>query len=185
MRWDALFDDLEAQVDALSSAERDAEIGDRTRSEVGRLRLVERLRPAIGSTVRVASRGQFTVAGQLTRVHPDWLLVAEGSGREALLALSGVISVSGLSRLSAAPDSMSVVDSRLSLPLALRGIVRDRSAVHVHLVDGTVLDGTPDRAGGDFLELAIHPAGEQRRRSAVGQQLTVAIEAVVAVRRDG
>jgi hypothetical protein len=185
MRWDALFDDLERQANALSIAELAAEITDRTRSEVGRLGLLERLRPAVGSKLRVVCRGELTLSGRLARIHPDWLLLAEGSGREALLALSAVLSVGGLSRLSAAPDSLAVVDSRLSLPLALRGIARDRSPVRMHLLDGTVLDGTPDRVGADFVELALHPAGEQRRRSAVSQLLVVATEAVVAVRRDG
>ena len=54
----------------------------------------------------------------------------------------------------------------------------------MHLLDGTVLDGTPDRVGADFVELALHPAGEQRRRSTVSQLLVVATEAIVAVRRD-
>lgn len=185
MRWDALFADLEVQAAALSAAERDAEIADRTRSEVGRLRLVDRFRPAVGARLRLACRGGLTLTGQLSRVHPEWLLLAEDGGREALVTLAGVISISGLTRLSAAPDTMSMVDSRLELALALRGIARDRSPARLHLTDGTVLDGTLDRAAADFIDVAVHPAGEARRRSAVSQELVVALDAVVALRRDG
>jgi len=185
MRWDGLFADLEAQAAAMSAAERDAEIEDRTRSEVGRLGLVDRLGGAVGSQVRLSCRGDLKLTGQLARLHPEWLLIAEGDGREAVVALAAVLAVGGLGTLSAAPGTMSVVDSRLNLALALRGIARDRSTVRLHLVDGNVLDGTLDRVGADFLELAEHPVGEARRRSAVRQQWIVATRAVVALRRGG
>jgi hypothetical protein len=185
MRWDGFFADLEAQAAALSAAERDAEIDDRTRSEVGRLGLVDRLGGAVGSQVRVSCRGNLMLTGRLARLHPEWLLIVEGSGREAVVALPAVLALGDLGSLSAAPGTMAVVDSRFSLALALRAIARDRSAVRLHLADGSALDGTLDRVGADFVELAEHPAGEARRRSAVRQQWVVATGAVVALRRDG
>jgi hypothetical protein len=184
MRWDALFTDLEAQIDVLAAAERDAEIADRTRSEVGRLRLTDRLRAAVGSQLRIACRGDLTLTGRLDRVHPEWLLLAEAAGREALLATREVLSVAGLSRFSAAPEGMSAVDARFGLQLALRGIVRDRSPARLYLTDGTAVDGTLDRVGADFVEIAVHPLGEPRRRSAVSQTLLVATAAIVALRRE-
>lgn len=184
MRWDALFADLEAQAETLSTADREGEIADRTRSEVGRLSLTDRLRPAVGSRLRVSCAGGLTLTGRLSRVHPEWLLLAEDAGREAVVATSAVLSVGGLGALSAAPDSMPAVDSRFGLRLALRGIARDRSPARVHLTDGSVLDGTLDRAGSDFVDLALHPVGEPRRQSAVSQSTVVAIGAVVALRRD-
>jgi hypothetical protein len=183
MRWDGLFADLEAQAAAISAAERDAEIEDRTRSEVGRLALVDRLGGAVGSQLRLSCLGDLVLTGDLARLHPEWLLIAEDGGREAMVALPAVLAVGNLRPLSAAPGTMSVVNSRFSLALALRGIARDRSAVRLHLVDGSVLDGTLDRVGADFLELAEHPAGEARRRAAVRQQWIVATRAVVALRR--
>jgi hypothetical protein len=185
MRWDALFADLEARAAALSAGERDAELADRTRSEVDRLRLVDRLRPAVGAQLRLSCTGGLALTGRLGRVHPEWLLLAEDGGREAVVALTAVTSISGLAALAAAPDTMSVVDSRLGLASALRGIARDRSPVRLHLSDGTVLDGTLDRAAADFVDVAVHPVGEVRRRSAVSQRLVVATDAVVALRRDG
>ena len=185
MRWDALFADLEARAAALSAGERDAEIADRTRSEVGRLRMVDRLRPALGAQIRLTCGDGLTLTGQLSRVHPEWLLLAEDGGREAVVALAAVTSIAGLAALSAAPDTMPIVDSRIGLALALRGIARDRSPARLHLTDGTVLNGTLDRAAADFIDVAVHPVGEARRRSAVSQQLLVAIDAVVALRRDG
>ncbi|MFL6162787.1 MAG: hypothetical protein ACJ74U_11230 [Jatrophihabitantaceae bacterium] len=183
MRWDGLFADLEAQATALSAAERDAEIDDRSRSEVGRLTLVDRLYGAVGSRIRLVCRGELALAGQLARVHPEWLLLSEGGGQETLVALWAVLSVAGLGRLSAAPGTMPAVDSRFGLSLALRGIARDRSMVRLHLVDGGALAGTLDRVGVDFVELAVHPADELRRHSAVRQLLVVPIGSVAALRR--
>ncbi len=76
MRWDLLFGDLESQAAALQSATRDAEVDERTRIELGRIRLVERLLPAVGRLIRVSCRG-VTVNGTLARVGAQWLLVDE------------------------------------------------------------------------------------------------------------
>src|SRR6266536_4551293 len=122
MRWDGLFADLEAQAEALELAERAAEVDERARHEIGRIRLLDRLRPAVGVPVRLRCRGAVAVAGPLRRVGPDWLLVDEGGEREALVAIAAVLGVSGLGRLAAVPEGESVVESRLGLRHALRGI---------------------------------------------------------------
>lgn len=185
MRWDGLFADLEAQAAALHSAERGAEIEERTRAEAGRLTLLDRLRPAVGATVRVRSRGGVSIAGDVRQVGSEWILLDEGAGREALVVLSAVTSIAGLGRLSAVPDTMGVVQLRLGLRHALRGIARDRSPLRLHLVDETVLDGTLDRVGADFIEFALHAPGESRRRAEVREVLVVALSAVAVLRRDG
>lgn len=185
MRWDELFADLAAQLEAQRIAERSAEIDDRTRYEFGQLTLVDRLRSAVGGQVRLRCAGGFSMAGRLDRVHPDWLLLTEPAGREALVTAAAVRSVGGLGPWSAAAGAQSQVEARLGLRYALRTIARDRSAVRIHLRDGAALDGTLDRVGADFVELAEHPAGEFRRRAEVTAFVTVAVPAIVAVRRDG
>ncbi|PZS37074.1 MAG: hypothetical protein DLM58_00235 [Pseudonocardiales bacterium] len=183
MRWDALFADLEAQSEALERAERAAEVDVRARIEVGALRLLDRLRPAVGTRLRVQCAGPLMVPGVLERVGPDWLLLGEGDGREVLVVLAAVRGVSGLSRLSATPDSQTIVESRLGLSHVLRGVARDRSPVRICRVDGSVLDATVDRVGSDFLEAALHPAGEARRRGEVREIVLVPYPALAAVRR--
>lgn len=185
MRWDGLFADLDAQIEALQIAERGAEIDDRTRYESGQLALTDRLRPAIGGQVRLRCAGGVAVGGRLDRVHPEWLLVTEPAGREALVATATVRSIGGLGPWSATPGGQSQVDARLGLRYALRTIARDRSAVRIQLQDGDVVDGTLDRIGADFAELAEHPAGELRRRDEVTGFVTLPFAAIVAVRRDG
>jgi hypothetical protein len=184
-RWDGLFDDLEAQVQALDLAERAGEVDERARIELARIRLIDRLRPAIGLALRVRCAADITVAGRLVRVGSQWLLIEEPARRQALVTLAAIVSVSGLSRLAAAPDSEGVIESRLGLAHALRGIARDRSPVRIDLLDGTGLAGTIDRVGADFIELASHAAGEARRRAEVREVLVVAVAALAVVRRDG
>jgi hypothetical protein len=181
MRWDDLFADLEAQAHALSVAERDAEVAELTRLETSRLELASRLRPAVGEAVRVRCLGGMVLAGRLSAVGAGWLLLDEDAGREAVLAAAAVVSIAGLGRLA---TPVPALDARLGIGRALRGLARDRSVVRACLTDSTVLDGTVDRVGADFVEFAVHAAGEPRRRQEVREVLVVPISALAVLRRD-
>lgn len=184
MRWDALFADLEAQAEALERAERAAEVDERARIQVGGLGLLERLRPAPGATLRLQCAGALTLNGALRRVGTDWLLLDEGAGPEVVVAFAAVYGISGLSRLSSVPHSAGTVESRLGLRHVLRGVARDRAPVRICRVDGSILDATVDRVGADFLEVALHPAGEMRRRGEVRDVVLIPYSGLAAVRRD-
>ncbi|MGX7679199.1 hypothetical protein ACSMXN_09900 [Jatrophihabitans sp. DSM 45814] len=184
MRWDGLFADLEAQAAALAAAERSAEVEERTRVEAAQLGVIDRLRPSVGSQLRLRCEGGLVVFGQVRRVGSDWVLMGESSGREAVVSIAAVNAISGLGRLSAAPRSMGRVESRLGFRHVLRGIARDRSSVRIQSTDGSVVDGTIDRLGADFLELAVHAAGEWRRNTEVLDVQVIVLRAVAAVQRD-
>jgi hypothetical protein len=181
MRWQALFDDLEAQATALDQAARAAQVGDRIRGESGSVSLFDRSRAGIGAFIRIRLAGVATVAGQLMRCGPDWLLVDDGDGRETLVATRWLLSVSGLGRYSAPPPGP--VDSGLGMRHVLRGVARDRSPVQVWLGDGTLVTGTLDRVGADFVELAAHSDGELRRSHEVRDVELVPLQAISALRR--
>lgn len=183
MRWDGLFADLEAQADAFAQAERAAEVEDRTRREVSQLAVFDRLRVAVGTQLQVRVVGPHAAAGTVMRVGPDWVLLAEGGGREVLVALGALSGIRGLARFTAVPDAAGVVASRLDLRHVLRGIARDRSTVRLHLTDGATLDATIDRVGRDFADVATHAAGEVRRRSEVRDVELVPLVALALVRR--
>ena len=184
MRWDALFADLEAQSDALDRADRAAEVDDRSRSEFADHHLRDRLRACVGGVVRLRVAGGATIAGTVRKVGPDWLLIDEEASRECLVPLSAVMSVVGAGRWVADPAADSAVAARLGLRSALRAVARDRSGVRLLLVDGAALAATLDRVGADFVEAAVHPVGEARRRAAVQEVQLVAFAAIAAVRRD-
>jgi hypothetical protein len=186
VRWEGLFSDLEAQAEELERTERALEIGERARIEVGALGIVERLLPARGSIVRLRCQGDLRLAGALQQVGLEWALIDGGRGDETLVALDNVLSVVGLTRLSAAaPRGAGPAPVTLSLRQALRGLGSDRSVCQIRLVDASTLVGTIDRVGADFAEIAVHAPGEPRRRSEVLAMQLLAITAIVAVRRDG
>jgi hypothetical protein len=184
MRWDELFADLEAQADRIEVSERSAEVGGLARAEFAQVGLTDRMRPSVGGTVLVRCLGAAQLTGRLDRVGPDWLLLVDEHDREAVVALDAVLSVAGLVRLTFGAGSAGRVEGALGLRSALRGVARDRSAVRIHLTDGSVNVGTIDRVGADFLELATHPGAELRRRGEVRDVLAVPLSAVVAVRRE-
>lgn len=182
MRWDALFADLEAQLAAVQAEERSGEVADRTRREVGRLRLVDRLRAARGVPVTMRVQGGGVLTGTVVDVGADWVLVEEPDGRAALVSLPAVVALSGLGSRSERPGSEGEVERRFDLRFAVRKLVRDRTPVEVALVDGTVVTGTFDRVAADHLDLAQHPLTQARRASAVRQVLLVPVGAVALVR---
>ncbi len=184
MRWQQLFADLTAQFDEAEAAAELAESASRTRSEVGATTLTGRLGGSVGATVRVRCRGVGQLTGVLADVGPDWLLVVDDErGLESVVAARALTSVSGLGRRTAAEDGDGRPRVRFDLRLLTRAMARDRSAVTVTTDDGTVLTGTVDRVGADFVELAEHPAGEPRRAAAVRAVHTVALGAVAVVSR--
>jgi len=196
MRWDHLFADLEARFDEIADAEAVAEMPDRQRVAVGSVGMVQRLAGSIGHPIRARIADGTSVSGVLSRVGPDWLLLAEGQGREVLLATRAIALVEGLTAATALP--LSAVSLRLDLRRAVRGLARDRSPVAV-LVAGTSsaptgaaesgstpsateITGTIDRVGADFAEIAVHAAWEPRRAASVRSVALVPLTAVLMIR---
>jgi len=180
-RWEALFGELEAELAASGAAELRAEVADRTRREMATLRLVDRLRPAIGYPLQVRLTVGGMLNGRLADVGSDWLLLAERHAA-VLVPLGQVASLGGLAARSAAPGSEGRVGAALDLRHALRRLARDRAAVVVGVVDGGTVAGTLDRVGADFVEIAEHPVGEPRRAAVVRQVRAIPIAALSSVR---
>jgi hypothetical protein len=182
MRWQALFDDLEGQLEAAEAAELQAEVAHRTRREVALLSVVDRLRPVEGHPVAVSVFGAGTVHARLLDTGVDWLLLEENGAREVLVPLPAVLGVSGVGARSEAPGAGGEVARRLDLRWALRGLARSRAGVSVVLRDGSAVTGTLDRVGADHVEVAEHPPGEARRAGSVRQVRLVPLPAVSLVR---
>jgi hypothetical protein len=181
MRWQRLFDDLEAQIEAGSAAELEAEVADRTRSEFARLRLIDRLRGSLGAEIDVELPMGMRERGVLERVGADWMLLHVGGtlpAQEVLVPVVAVQVVRGLRPSSAAPGSAGPVESALSFGFALRRVARDRSRVRITFRDGTACSGVLMRVGADFVEVA-----DEVRPSAA--TALVASTSVTAVRRLG
>jgi hypothetical protein len=183
VRWERLFDDLESQVDAAASEEFGAEVSDRTRREGALLRLADRLACTEGCAIELSVAGAGKLTGVVRRAGPDWALLDPAVGSEILIATAAVLAVRGLAG-AATPAAVAAgeVESRLDLGYALRGIARDRSPVSVVLRDGSCLQGTIDRVGADFLDLAEHPLDEPRRPGRIRARLAIGFDGLAAVR---
>ena len=177
MRWDELFDDLEAQLDAEERRERDSEVADRTRRERASVALASRFAASVGSTLRLRLLGVPQVRGELLDLGEDWLLVRLASGGQAVVPLHAVAGVSGLQPRASAGRAA----RRFALGYALRGLSRDRAPVALTDTGGQVLTGTIDVVGADFLDLAEHPLGEVRRPEAVTGRQSVPFRAIALV----
>jgi hypothetical protein len=182
MRWQQLFADLQAQFDEEEAAPERSESASRARAEMGAVRLSQRLLGSLGGRVAVTCRGAGRVDGVLVDVGSDWLLLEDDHGRQNLVATAAVGGVAVLGRATAAPEAPGAVRGLLDLRRALRALVRDRAGVQVVLDDGTVMTGTLDRVGADYVELAEHPADLARRSEAVRGVRAIVIAAVVVVR---
>ena len=161
MRWDSLFADLQAQLDAAAALELDAEIAERVRIETGALTLADRLRGHRGEApdvrLAVALPGATVLRGTVLDVGSDMVLLAEESSGQVLVPLSAVVTVTGLGRPARVENS--AVLRRLGLRHALRGLGRARQPVRVLTSNGQVA-GTIDRVGADHVDVTAQRPGE-------------------------
>lgn len=179
VRWQLLFEDLEAFAEATERAEFEADVADRSRAERAGLRLVDRLRGHLGDVVALRLVTRERLAARLTDVGSDWMLLDDDAA-SVLVPLAAVTGVEGLSRRAFVETGM--LARRVRLTIALRRLARDRSAVRVRLIDGSEVCGTIDRAGSDHLDIALHAADEPRRPGLVRGVCVVPVTAIVQVR---
>lgn len=180
MRWDELFDDLEARLVEESRRELDAEVADRTRRERALLGLQDRLTACQGGdvvSVRVAGAG--TVVGQVTGVGADWVLLAERQQHPVLIAFAAIRAITGASARS---EQVGAVAKAFGLGSALRAVSRDRAVVEVVDLEGVIVTGTIDVVGRDLVDLAEHPSDLPRRPQHVVAIRSVPFAAMAVVR---
>jgi hypothetical protein len=182
VRWERLFDDLEAQLEAADREELSAEVADRTRREVAMVSLAGRLGSALGGRVELSVEGLGALCGVVRRVGKGWVLLDADPAPDTVVAWTAILAVRGLPASAAPIDARGEVAARLDLGHVLRGIARDRTPVVIVLRDGSWLAGTIDRVGADFVDLAEHPADEPRRAENVSGVRTLAVAGVSVVR---
>jgi hypothetical protein len=180
MRLEALFADLESQFEAMREGDLYGEVAERIRAEVAKITVLDRLRGAVGTVVRVELTHGGPVRGTLSRVGKDCLLLEAERSEEWLIPDTALTAVHGLGPWAESAEG--AVAAKLGLAHLLRGIARDRSPVSLFCGDN-IVTGTIDRVGADFLEIAEHPLDAPRRRSEVSNSRLVPTRALVAVRR--
>jgi hypothetical protein len=181
MRWDRLFDDLQAQLDADGQRELDLEVSDRTRRERARVGLHERLIAQRGLGIEVRLAAGLQVSGTVADAGLDWLLVHDRGERGSLVPFGAIVSIKGLGARAAGGDEV-VTAKRFGLGYALRGLSRNRSVVSLVDIGGSVTTGTIDAVGADALDLSEHPADVARREENIVARRVIPFTAIAVVR---
>lgn len=182
MRWDALFEDLEAQLAAGGRLDLDAEVAERARADTAGVELADRLRGSLGLPIGIHLGSGTRLEGILRHVGSESLLLEEPR-HQVLIPQSSALRYSGLSRF--AVTEQSPVRRRLGLASSLRALARDRAGLTVVVARGSsesVLHGVIDRVGRDFLDLAVTLAGEERRAANVRETATIPFPALACLR---
>ncbi|MCL3778643.1 MULTISPECIES: Fis family transcriptional regulator [unclassified Actinomyces] len=170
MEWDSLLEDLENRFDTERRAGIAAESADLAEAETASVRLVDRLRAAVGRQVHLRTTGGHRVDGRLMSVMEDSVVVDEGEALQALVPVARLAVVHPLP--GPAPSHGS---RRAGLAAALRSLARQGARVRL-LLGVTEVVGRLVRVAADHVDVVTdaEPAGAQR--------VSVALSAVEAVR---
>lgn len=182
MRWDALFEDMEAQLAAGERLDFDAEVAERTRADAAAVKLADRLRGSLGLRIGIHLASGTLFEGVLSHVGSQSMVLDEPR-HQVLIPQASAVRYTGLSRLAVTEHS--TVRQRLGLASSLRALSRDRASLTVLVARGpaeSVLHGVIDRVGQDFLDLALTQAGEDRRAANVRQTATIPFAALAGLR---
>jgi hypothetical protein len=156
MRWETLFDDMEAQLAAVDRAGVRADVADLVRAERATVRLADRLRASVGRLQRLRVAGGEPVEGELVDVSEQWVLLAQGPERRILVPMAAIAAVAGVGPYVAPEPGQ--VERRLGLGHALRVLARDRTAVVVRTGD-IELVGRLGGVGADHVEVTVPGPG--------------------------
>lgn len=181
MRWDRLFDDLQAQLDADGQRELDLEVSDRTRRERAQVGLHERFIAHQGAVVDLRLLSGVRVSGSIADAGSDWILVHEHGERGSLVPFGAIVSIHGLGGRAAVGEGVATA-KRFGLGYALRGLSRDRAVVSLADIGGSTTTGTIDAVGADALDLSEHPVDVARRSENIVGRRVIPFAAIVAVR---
>ncbi|WP_432499202.1 hypothetical protein [Kineococcus gypseus] len=151
MRWDDLFDDLDARLAHAGRLDREAEVADRRARDLASVDLLGRLLATAGElSVQLPDGGW--VGGRVRAAGPGWVLLAAGAPvpRQVLVPTAAVCALRGLSRASTAPGA---VAQRRTLVLALRALAAAGEDVLVRTPAADVR-GRLVRVGADHVDVS-------------------------------
>ncbi|HEU0256405.1 MAG TPA: hypothetical protein VFQ96_01045 [Microbacteriaceae bacterium] len=200
MRWERLFDDLEAQLAETVRAGDDENAREEVRWRAGSLTMRERLLACRATPAGVRLSGGDRLDVTIHTVGADWFAgVADPAGRAAdVVVRTAAVSVlrgassRGAARVPPVPGrepqpagsvggpAQVVSAPRVTLPMVLRDLCRRRAAVTVRGIDG-VVHGTIDQVGLDHFDLAVHERGIPRRAANVTAVDILAIAGIMTV----
>ncbi|MFC4245246.1 hypothetical protein ACFOYW_17895 [Gryllotalpicola reticulitermitis] len=192
MRFDLLFDDLEAQLEAEHAATAAGELVEHERLRAARTTLRDRI--AVLAMAPAAIRVRLTDDAPIelvpTSVGRDWFAAELPGAGEAIVPIAAVRGiVIDEAQLGASRERMpeaaprAGLSARLGVGVVLRDLARRRVALDVMSPgEAAPVHGTIDRVGSDHFDLAVHERGSTPRASGVHEHRIVSLAAVAFLR---
>ncbi|WP_344792560.1 hypothetical protein [Gryllotalpicola daejeonensis] len=195
MRFDLLFDDLEAQLESQLAAEGAQQRGEEERLRAARTSLRERLasvagRAGAGIRLRLIDGSAIDVSP--VTVGRDWLAADLPGGGGCVVPIAAIASVALSSAQvmasrermpEQAPPAQGALTAKIGIGVVLRDLARRRVPLDVlSRAEPAPVHGTIDRVGADHLDLAVHERGAARRASSVLEHRIIALPAVSLLR---
>ena len=153
MRWERLFEDLEARAADLELDERDALVDELRDGDWAQTSW----RQLLGGHVVLAVRGADRVEGNVALVN-DRLVHLRGDAMDHVVNASAVMAVHSSERRA---DAVTAVGAALGWSHVFRALREAGEEVRVRLVDGAVRDGSVVVAGRDFVRLRAGSGRDQ------------------------
>jgi hypothetical protein len=153
MRWERLFEDLEAQAADLELDERDALVDELRDGDWAQTSW----RQLLGGHVVLAVRGADRVEGDVTLVN-DRFVHLRGDTMDHVVSVAAVMAVHSSERRA---DASTGVGEALGWGHVFRALREAGEEIRVRLVDGTVRDGSVIVAGRDFVRLRAGSGRDQ------------------------
>jgi len=163
MRWERLFEDLEAQAGDLELDERDALVDELRDGDWAQTSW----RDLLGGRVVLAVRGAERVEGEVTLVN-ERLVQLRSDAMDHVVSDAAVMAVHEAERRA---DATTAVGEALGWGHVFRALRESGEEIRVRLVDGSVRDGTVVVAGRDFVRL----------RAGSGRDQVVPLDAIAVV----
>ncbi|WP_062386506.1 hypothetical protein [Demequina iriomotensis] len=148
MRWDLLFADLEAALDATERGDVEAEIAERARDERAQVALAGRALAHVGGDVRIVLADGSVVAGALADAAGSWWLL-DCAGGQVLVPCAAIAGIDGLGH---AATAVGEVRRRMGLGVVLRELAESGGRVAVDTAAGR-WEGVIAAVGADHLDL--------------------------------
>lgn len=178
MRWDALFDDLEAQWSAQQAQLLEAEVAETVEWQRAQISLVDRLRAGLDTPLQLGLKGGEQLDLLLRSVGADW--VSGRAGAQSLLVpVRAIITIEALPLRAAAETTHT--RRLLGIGSPLRALARMREPVVAAGADGELGRGVIAHVGADHFDVAVRPTGAVPGR---GQSLrrTITLDSLVLIR---
>ncbi|GAA4828645.1 hypothetical protein [Garicola koreensis] len=178
MRWDALFDDLEAQWSAQQAHQLEADVAQAVEWERAQILLVNRLRAGVGAQLQLKLQGGSERSLLVQSVGADWVSGHAGA-QSLLIPVRAIASVEALP--SRAQPETSGARRLLGIGSPLRALARSRETVTVEGPGGELGHGVITGVSADHLDVAV-PGSSVPAVRTQPRIRTIALASVVLVR---